>query len=344
MLTSGTSAQLELSRRMAQRFDEPSVNEISGVIRQCLDRDSDWVKVSRSILTGIKNDDTLRLDPSIIALKEAFDLMRQQQNIDAIKKLDGVINEEQDYPMRAWLLTHKAMLQHTDDPEGAQKTLVAAHKIEPNTLKPLDGMSYKHLAPHIGLQADKVVLHLQKRCIDTTSLILYVQDIADKLAFNTVDSGEFESAIEEVAHLLGFASQRPERLYGEGPDNLWCLEGEKYVVIECKNGVQESNTISKRDAGQLGQSVEWFKAKYPTSESVPLIIHPTKKLGKGATAVTGMRILLPEDLRKLSDNLVKFSHSLRDPSVRMNPREVANRLQHFQLNSRSIINCYSSSI
>jgi replicative superfamily II helicase len=80
MLTTATKAQLELSRRIAKKLKNPSLDEIKGVIRQCLDRDQDWMKVSKKILVSIKADDKLRLDPAKLALRSAFDTARGQTN------------------------------------------------------------------------------------------------------------------------------------------------------------------------------------------------------------------------------------------------------------------------
>jgi hypothetical protein len=40
----------------------------------------------------------------------------------------------------------------------------------------------------------------------------------------------------------------------------------------------------KSDAGQLGQAVSWFSSKYPAAAGVPVIVHPHRHFGPGATA------------------------------------------------------------
>ena len=72
MLTPATTAQLGLSRRIAKQLDTPSINEIKNVILQCVDRDPDWIKVSKKILVSLKTDDELRLDPGKLANTRGF--------------------------------------------------------------------------------------------------------------------------------------------------------------------------------------------------------------------------------------------------------------------------------
>ena len=73
MLTPATSAQLDLSRRIAKKLGTPSIEDIKNVILQCLERDPDWIKVSKKVLVSLKADDKLRLDAGKLAIREAFD-------------------------------------------------------------------------------------------------------------------------------------------------------------------------------------------------------------------------------------------------------------------------------
>lgn len=122
MLTPATKVQLELSRRIAKKLKNPEIGEIKSVISQCLDRDPDWIKVSKKILLNLKADDELRLDPAKLALRSAFDSARANQHNDAITILDKAINASTNEQMKAWLLARKAAFQHVIDADGAQKS------------------------------------------------------------------------------------------------------------------------------------------------------------------------------------------------------------------------------
>jgi len=341
MLTPATKAQLELSRKIAKKLETPSINEVEGVILQCLNRDPNWIKVSKKILVGLKSDDELRLDPGKLAIRAAFDAARSNQHGEAIAILDKAIDATKDVHIQAWLLSKKAAFQHAIDADGAQKTLLAAHKIEPGVTKPMHGSVYKKLAPATGQQAAALIANHQGRFLDATAMKLFADALCSDLRFDPDTSDTFEAAVNDLAWFLGTRGQRPEKEYSQGPDNLWALSNGSFLVIECKNGITSDNGISKKDAGQLGQSVAWFTGRYPASSLTPIIIHPKRTLGQGASLVAGMRVIDPDGMEKLRNNLRKFAQQLVDPDVSGNITKVAARLSQFELNADAFVNAFS---
>lgn len=341
MLTPATKAQLDLSRKIAKQLGTPSIDEIKNVVLQCLDRDTNWIKVSKKALVGIKADEELRLDPAKLALREAFDLARSNQHKNALTILDKTIDATDDSQVKAWLLARKAAFQHAIDAEGAQKTLIAAHKMEPRVTKPLHGAVYRKLAPATGQQATALIEHHTSRFLDPTDMKLFADGLCSDLQFCPNTSEKFEAAVNELAWFLGISGQRPEKLYEEGPDNLWALPNGSFLVIECKNGVTAGDGIAKKDAGQLGQSMEWFSGRYPASPAVPVMIHPERKLGQAASSVNGMRVIDVKGLGKLRKNLKAFAQQLTDPDIASNATEVARRLSQFELSADAFISAFS---
>jgi hypothetical protein len=341
MLTKATKAQLELSRKIAKKLGSPSIEEIKNVILQCLDRDPAWIKVSKKILVGLKADDELRLDPGKLAIRSAFDSARANQHMQAITTLDKTIDAIGDEHIKAWLLSRKAAFQHVIDADGAQKTLVAAHRMEPGVTKPMHGTSYKKLTPATGQQAASLIANHQGRFLDGTQMKLFVNELCGDLQFIQDTSNTFEAAINDLAWFLGIRGQRPEKDYEEGPDNLWALPNGSFLVIECKNGVTTNNGISKKDAGQLGQSVAWFTKKYPVSLAVPIIIHKERALGLGASLVSEMRVIDSVLLDKLRGKLRDFAKQLVDPDVMANASKIAARLRQFELNTEAFVSAFS---
>ena len=341
MLTPATKAQLDLSRRIAKKLGTPSIDEIRNVIQQCLDRDTNWIKVSKKALVGITADEELRLDPGKIALRAAFDQARCNQHKEALAILDKAIDETDDAQVKAWLLARKAAFQHAIDAEGAQKTLIAAHKMEPRVTKPLHGAVYKKLSPATGQQAASLIANHNDRFLDPTDMKLFADGLSSNLRFAPDTSEKFEAAVNELAWFLGISGQRPEKLYDEGPDNLWALPNGTFIVIECKNGVTAGDGIAKKDAGQLGQSMAWFADRYPASTAVPVMIHPERKLGQAASSVHGMRVIDVKGLEKLCKNLKAFAQQLTDPDIAGILSEVAKRLAQFELNADAFVNAFS---
>lgn len=342
MLTPATKAQLEFSRRIAKKLGSPSIQEIKGVLLQCLNRDPDWIKISKKVLVSIKADDDLRLDPAKLAIRAAFDSARANQHKEAVAILDKVIDATADAQVKAWLLSRKAAFQHTIDADGAQKTLMAAHAMEPGVIKPMHGTAYKKLTPATGQQAATLIANHHSRFVDPTAMKLFADGLCSDLQFGPDTSDKFEAAVNDLAWFIGIRGQRPEKDYKEGPDNLWALPNASFLVIECKSGVTSGSGISKKDAGQLGQSVAWFQGRYPASTSVPIIVHPERTLGPGASLVPGMRVIDQAGLEKLRKNLRAFAKQLVNPDVAANASEVAKRLAQFELNADAFVNAFSA--
>lgn len=341
MLTPATKAQLNLSREIAKKLDQPSIDEIKSVIEQCLNRDPGWIKVSKKVLVSLKADDQLRLDPSKLALKAAYDEARANQYSNAVNKIDTAIDLTEDNHIRAWLLSWKAVFQHTIDAEGAQKTLAAAHKMEPSVTKPLHGTTYKTLTPATGKQATSLIENHEKRFIDATMMKLFADGLCSDLQFKPDTSETFEAAINDLAVFIGIKSQRPEKNYNDGPDNLWALYDGSFLVIECKNGVTSDSGIAKKDAGQLDQSMDWFRGKYFASNAIPVLIHPQRFLGQGASSVENMRIIDDKGLEKLRNNLRKFAKQLVEPDVMASTSKIATLLAQYELSADAFVNGYS---
>ncbi|MCY3820154.1 MAG: DEAD/DEAH box helicase [Gammaproteobacteria bacterium] len=343
MLTPATSAQLGLSRKIARRLDTPSIDEIKNVILQCIDRDPGWIRVSKKVLVNLDTDDRLQLDPAKLAMRAAFDAARANQHQKAVAILDQAIDGAAETQVKAWLLARKAAFQHPMDAAAAQRTLLAAHNMESGVIKPMHGITYRRLTPVTEKQATALIANHEGRFVDPTHMKLFADELCGDLQFNAGTSARFEAAVDALAWFIGIPGQRPERDYQEGPDNLWALSNGIFLVIECKNGVTSDEGISKRDAGQLGQAVAWFAARYPVSGSVPLIIHKHRSLGQGASAVAGMRVVDPPRLRKLRSNLTGFAKQLIHPDVARSASQVAQRLTQFELHAGAFVNAFSVS-
>jgi hypothetical protein len=344
MLTFATQAQLTLSRKIAKQLATPTLADIEAVIKQCLHRDPNWIKVSKKALIGIKGDDELRLDPSKLAIRAAFDYARANQHPSALSSLDKAIDATEDMQVRAWLLSRKAVLQHTVDAQAAQRTLAAAYAMEPRVTKPIVGAVYKPLSPTTGQQAVALINNHQGRFMDSTGMKLYADGLCSDLQFRPDTSDKFEAVVNDLAWFLGISSQRPEKEYKDGPDNLWALPNGTFLVIECKNGVTSDDGISKKDAGQLSQSMEWFGKRYMASTPIPVMFHPERKLGQGASGVSGMRIITPSGLEKLRTNLKAFAKQLTQPDTASSANAVAARLAQFELSADAFVNAYSTTL
>ena len=322
LLTPATQAQLELSRKVAKQLSKVDIKGLSEVIDQCLNRDPDWIKVSKKALLKAKAQPGLSIDPNTVSMRAAFDHSRAGDHKTAVQLLRDAVNASSDKDERAWLLQRAAAIEHQISPAKSQKMLLAAYRLNANVLKPLDGVAYQKLAPHGGAQAAAVQKFHQARFLEAADRLLYCNELIDDLVFHNVSADCFEGAINSFAEFIGMKGQRPEKLFGEGPDNLWPHPNGSFFVIECKNNAMSQNGIAKTDAGQLDQAMTWFTAKYPATKGIPVMIHPHRKLADGATAVSGMRVVTEVELSKLRKSLDAFAKALSDPDVLNNVKKV----------------------
>jgi hypothetical protein len=73
-----------------------------------------------------------------------------------------------------------------------------------------------------------------------------VSDILGHLVFG-IKADRFEHALDELSGALGFAGERPNKEWKEGPDNLWALDATQYLLWECKSEVDVTRAeINKR--------------------------------------------------------------------------------------------------
>jgi hypothetical protein len=187
------------------------------VLFQCLERDPDWIKVSKKVLVSLKADDQLRLDPGKLALREAFDFARANQHKEAVTVLDKAIDATAEGQVKAWLLSRKAAFQHAMDADGAQKTLVAAHGMEPGVIKPMHGATYKKLTPATGQQAATLIANHHGRFMDRTAMKLFADELCTDLKFSPDTSDKFEAAVNDLAWFLGIRGAKAGKGLRRGP-------------------------------------------------------------------------------------------------------------------------------
>jgi hypothetical protein len=93
-------------------------------------------------------------------------------------------------------------------------------------------------------------------------LLLNIDAITAQMRFG-VPADDFEAALNDLGMALGFVTQRPDKEWREGPDNLWALRDNNYLLLECKNQVDQNRAINKQETGQMNNSCAWFRLAAP---------------------------------------------------------------------------------
>ena len=129
----------------------------------------------------------------------------------------------------------------------------------------------------------------------------------DDLQFNPdIHHSKFEFSLAETGKLLGFHSQEPEKEFGNGPDVLWALTDNHFLILEAKSRAIHDE-ITRDNIGQLLQSGEWFKKTYGNSANYNLVTlqSPSSK-GWNVNPSENTRVIDEEILLLLKDNLKRF--------------------------------------
>ncbi len=303
-----TQAQLKASRIMAKDMDNLPLGKIIDTAKQSLSRDAAWVKYAKSQLRSLVPS-SARIDLSAIETRRAFDSATAGDLEGASTRLSAAAEVCKDPRQAGQLLEQAATYTERYNPAQAQTMLAIARTNNLYVLRPLTGIAYRPLT-FAGSQSAKLAERATTMFGTPAALRVAVEGILERLRFDPTATEEFEEAVLELGLFLGLGSQRPERQLGNGPDNLWAIEPGRFWVIEAKSGAV-SEFISKRDAGQLGEAMQWFGKRYPADEAAtPIMIHREKKLHNTASGPTGMRVInargmgeLQADVRALSEGL-----------------------------------------
>ena len=337
-LSPATQAQLELSMSVANAID---IDDLIDVIEQCLNRDDDWLEVSRECLLAVRYAEG-STEPYSSSIRSAFVAASIEQYADASDNMRSAVNSVTDRQMKGWLQEQLAMYLHFIDPVQAQKTLAGALKLNRRVMRPLSGVSYRRARSSID-QASTSSEFLAERFPNGTELRLSIEELQGRLVFDDQDASYFEAAIEELGSLLGFDSQRPEQQTGRGPDNLWALGDSRFLVIECKS--EAASLVWKKDAGQLAHSMSWFSEKYDeTCKATPVLIHHTGERDRDAILPPDSRLIDRTRLDALRQSLVRFATALTGRDRFDDDQTIAELLTIHGLTDQELVQRYTKEV
>lgn len=316
MFTPATLVQMDLGREVTRQIKGKPIGELRPILDLCIERRGEdgmrWWQAGRARLAAAPDGRPSRVDAAVIKQREAFDLAAIGQTLPAEVALQAAVNGAEDRATKGYLKQQLAELKHVTDPAKAQEILLSAISDNRRLIKPLAGIAHvKISAP--AIQARASVGFMEKRFIDTNQLVLYTNALADDLVWDKEKTDRFEAAVRDLGELIGFGSQRPDKEYRDGgPDNLWAVGGLKFLVIECKSGVEnDGRLISKDHCNQLLGAVSWFKRGYDGScEHTPILIHPVARFQSEASPSSDMRVIDDGQLKRLRDAVRAFGVSI----------------------------------
>jgi len=337
MFSAATRAQLNLGRQVAAQVRAKSIAELFPILNLCLNQDEEWVKAGRNAIVNAPIVDGGNLDENQVRLRSAFDAARVMQPDKAVEKAQDAVNHTTEGKLKGYMKQQLAMYVNAVNPAKAQELQLSALALNPRLLKPIAGASYSKLSAPPAGQVSAAVDGMQ-RFLEGNDLLIWVNGLLDDLNWGEEGSHRFEAAMEDLGAFLGFGSDRPEEKVGKGPDNLWALGNQQYLVIECKSGATGAARISKGDTNQLTGSMVWFGEKYDASASAtPVMVHLKTAFEHAATPHPGMRVMNGDGLIQLKGAVLSYAVSLATSGLFRDAREVQKQLRHFRLSSDAIL-------
>jgi hypothetical protein len=202
----------------------------------------------------------------------------------------------------AWYLQMMARFKYFIQKTESNKLQTIAYRKNNDLLKPKEGFSYEKLN-FIHINRTVKVRNWLSQFPEYNDMITQINNICSLLSFEET-AEHFEQGLLQLGEALGFESQRPEKEMKEGPDNLWCLAQNEYIVFECKNEVEEKrDEISKTETGQINTSCGWFQNKYPGAELKPIMVIHAKNVSKAGAFNFPVEIMRKGKLKALKQNV-----------------------------------------
>lgn len=342
--SNATREQYSLSKELwdllVQENAKPSVDDIFELANYSLNREVEWIQKSKERLSTVIYTSEPQFDNNALTLRNAYDLSMLLQWQKAINSLDDAINNETQNTTKGYLLQIKAKFTNFIDRENAQQILLSGRTMNMRILAPISGIRYDKTI-NTTEQAKAICEYITQKRINQNSYVIHANAIASLLVFSE-DSDDFESSLQNIGQLIGFISTRPDKeTYGEGPDNLWAMSNNQYLVIECKNAAV-TDTISKNYCNQLGGSIRWFNREYgDTYSAVPIMIHKSVIVDRQATAVPNMRIINHNMLELFKRNINDFVIAVSQNENWLDTNKINNLLTRYKLRNNDIIDNYT---
>lgn len=277
------------------------------LIRQCLSRDSDWkafyVEQMQQVVLSGANAEILNIYSAELDAEQAIASGDYAGASEALQNLldTRTVNDDD----KGWYLQEMARYNWESNRPESNRLQVAAHRQNRMLLKPSSGVTVAKLTIVSHGRVERISSWIRK--FDSYSdLDARVSDICARLVFGT-KADRFEHALDELSFSLGFAGERPDKEWKEGPDNLWALDDTTYILWECKSEVDvDRSEINKREAEQMNRSSAWFGRYYAGAAVSRLIIHPSNTLSVSAALTHEVGVVREAQLRKLVRSVKAF--------------------------------------
>jgi replicative superfamily II helicase len=300
---------LEIAEMARQEIDEGETptNAFAGLVKQCLGRDDGWKAFYAKQMEKVKpagaNERILRIYAAELEAEQAY---CHGDYVTAAAKLQGLLDAGTfDREDKGWYLQEMARYQYRTNRPESQRLQVAAHTANRLLLKPASGVTVAKLTIVSQGRMERIKTWVGQFG-DYAQLDVGLSDILSRLVFGT-KADKFEHALDELSRALGFAGERPDKEWKEGPDNLWALDDTQYILWECKSEVEiKRSEINKREAEQMNRSSAWFDKHYAGMNVKRIIIHPAYVVPSAAAFTHDVEAMRESELKRFVKRVREF--------------------------------------
>ncbi len=180
-----------------------------------------------------------RVLPLTLTAEQKFQEGSPDEAAQIIQKLIDEFIPTEAKEDRGWYLQETARYTYLSSKTQANELQVKAHKLNKLLLRPKSGMKFEKLVGQKRIENIKAWL---RNFENNEAMLLAVEEIAGNLKFG-VSANDFEEAFDRLGIALGFGTQRPDKEWKEGPDNLWAVRDGEYLLAECKSEVELSRSF-----------------------------------------------------------------------------------------------------
>lgn len=347
-----TRTQIEIGLEIAEFAKEDiadgvdPASALNGLIRKVLERDEGWKDFYSERMSKLKADSPDKKMLDVFSEEAKAERLAEAGRWDeAAGVIQGLLDGTKfTAHEKGWYLQEMARYRYWHQKVESKKVQVAAHTANRYLFKPQEGVSVKKLDA-VPLKRVEAIASWVGKSSEYDDLMIRVEGILTALRFGA-DSDRFERALQQLGEALGYSAERPDKEWGEGPDNLWCLRKNEYLHVECKNGVDiKRDEISKAESGQMNNSIAWFRKNYSDANMTPLIVFPGKKLGKAAGFSETVTVMREKELKRLVRNVRQFFSEFNGADLGdLEAKTLQKWLQAHDLDTDKIKTQYSVSI
>ena len=346
-----TRGQIELGLEIADLAREDiedgadPYSALNKLIAQSLKRDPNWKQFYADQMNAISVKPASPKMLDIFAAEERAEQKSQEgEHREAVEIIQNLIDEfipAEAKEDRGWYLQEIARLLYPVSKSESNEYQIKAHKLNKLLLRPKEGMNFEK----VTMVSQKRIGNIKSWLVafeNNEAMLLSVDDIAANLEFG-VTASDFEDAFSRLGSALGFVTQRPDKEWKEGPDNLWAVRDGEYLLAECKSEVElDRDSIQKGETGQMNNACAWFKERYKGAKSKNILIIPTKVVSKATGFNETVGIMRKANLKRLVYNFKAFFAEFKSVDLKdVSDKKVQEFLNTHKLSVDEILTVYS---